>query len=73
MIISEHYETRPDGTELIRTTSDQGKMIRKVGTLDLYAEAIDVAPVQFEYEETEIDIEDPSSEEEEEDPVDEGE
>lgn len=57
MIVQELYERRPDGTELIRTSSDQNKYIRKVGTLDLYEEAIDIAPVRFQYEETDIDIE----------------
>lgn len=56
MITQETYELRPDGTELIRTYSDEGKYIRKEGTLDLYAEAIDVAPAP-EYEETDIDVE----------------
>lgn len=57
MIVQELYERRPDGTELIRTSSDQNKYIRKVGTLDLYEDAIDIAPVRFQYEETDIDIE----------------
>lgn len=57
MIVSELYEKLPDGTELIRTTSDQNKYIRKVGTLEIYEEAVDVAPVRFQYEETNIDIE----------------
>ena len=62
MIVNEIYEIRPDGTELIRTYSDEGKYIRKEGTLDLYAEAIDIAPAP-EYEETDIDIEPPEDEE----------
>lgn len=57
MIIQELYEERPDGTKLIRTYSDENKYIRKKGTLEIYAEAIDLDPVQYEYEETDIDIE----------------
>ena len=37
------------------TFSDNNKMIIKVGTEDFYSEAFDV--IKFEYEETEIDIE----------------
>ena len=36
------------------TFSDQNKMIRKVGTDEIYYEAMDV--LEFEYEETNIDI-----------------
>lgn len=57
MIVSEIYETREDGTQLIRTVSDQNKYIHKIGTTEIYAEAIDVAPVRFQYEETDVDIE----------------
>ena len=42
----------------IHTFSDQNKMIRKVGTDEIYCDATDV--LDFEYEETDIDIEDPS-------------
>lgn len=38
----------------IHTFSDQNKMIRKVGTEEIYADAMDV--LEFEYEETDIDI-----------------
>lgn len=65
MIVSEHYATRPDGAELVRAYSDDGKYIRKVGTLELYAEAIDIAPVKYTYEETDTLIEtEPEAEEE---------
>lgn len=63
MIVSEIYETREDGTQLIRTVSDQNKYIHKIGTTEIYAEAIDVAPVRFQYEETDRDIEPPEPEE----------
>lgn len=39
----------------IHTFSDQSKMIRKVGTNEIYCDAIDV--LDFEYEETDEDIE----------------
>lgn len=40
----------------IHTFSDQNKMIRKIGTDEIYYEAFDV--LEFEYEETDIEIED---------------
>lgn len=43
----------------IHTFSDQNKMIRKVGTDEIYCDAIDV--LDFEYEETDLDIEQPDS------------
>lgn len=39
----------------IHTFSDQNKMIRKVGTDEIYCDAMDV--LDFEYEETDEDIE----------------
>lgn len=56
MIVTTPYGIRPDGKTLLRTVSDQNKYIRKAGTHALYEEAIDVAPLQFQYEETDIDI-----------------
>lgn len=53
----------PDGIERVRTYSDEGKYIRKSGTLDIYEEAVDIAPAPL-YEETDIDIEPPEEEEE---------
>ena len=56
MIVKElYYDTWEDGTNLFRTYSDEGKMIRKVGTDEVYSEAIDVK--EYEYEETEELIE----------------
>lgn len=48
-------ETRADG--LIRTYSDAGKMIRKVGTDEIYDTAIDLADAGYTYVETDIDSE----------------
>ena len=38
------------------TYSDSNKMIRKIGTEEIYCDAMDV--LEFEYEETDIEIED---------------
>ena len=43
-------ETRTDG--LIRTYSDLGKKIQKVGTGEIYDEAIDIATSGYTYVET---------------------
>lgn len=43
-------ETRTDG--LIRTYSDTGKKIQKVGTDEIYDEAIDLATSGYTYVET---------------------
>lgn len=53
-------ETRTDG--LIRTYSDTGRRIRKVGTDEIYDEAIDLATSGYTYEETD-ESEDISAEE----------
>lgn len=58
MIIREFYKTREDGVNLYRTYSDKGVQIRKVGTNEIYDEAIDVENAPFVYEETDIVIED---------------
>lgn len=59
MIVREFYRTREeDGVNLYRTYSDEGKDIRKVGTDEVYAEAIDVEGAPYTYEEidTPIDV-----------------
>lgn len=56
-VIKEHYITRSDGTELYRTYSDRGVYIRKVGTEEIYSEAVDIADAPYEYEETDTAIE----------------
>ena len=53
-IVKEFYETRDDGVNLYRTYSDEGYMIRKKGTDEIYEEAVDSQ--DFEYEETDIKI-----------------
>lgn len=57
MIVREFYKTRKDGVNLYKTYSDERYLIRKIGTEEVYSEAIDVENVSFEYEETTEKIE----------------
>ena len=57
MIVREYYITRKDGVNLYRTYSDEQFMIHKIGTDEIYDEAIDVENAPFEYEETTEKIE----------------
>ena len=57
MIIKENITI--DGRELTHTYSDQNMKIRKVGTDEIYADAIDV--LDFEYDETDIPLEVPKA------------
>lgn len=57
MIIKEFYKTRTDGVDLYRTYSDANLKIKKVGTDEVYDEAIDVAGAPYTYEETTEPIE----------------
>ena len=52
MIIQEQIEN-----DLVKTYSDKGMMIRKIGTDEIYSEAIDPQKFNREYEETDIPIE----------------
>lgn len=52
MIVKEFYRTRADGVDLFRAYSDKGVQIHKVGTDEIYDEAIDVENAPFAYEET---------------------
>ena len=52
MIIQEQI-----GNDLVKTYSDKGMMIRKIGTDEIYSEAIDPKRFNREYEETDIPIE----------------
>lgn len=49
--------TMEDGR--IRHYSDAGLAIRQVETGNVYADAVDVAPVRYTYEETDIPLETP--------------
>lgn len=57
MIQREYYSTRTDGIRLYRTYSDANLKIRKVGTEEVYDEAIDIEGAPYTYEETEELIE----------------
>lgn len=56
MIKKEFYMTRTDGVNLYRNYSDIGMMIHKIGTDEIYNEAIDVEDAPYIYEETEMSI-----------------
>jgi hypothetical protein len=62
MINKEFYIVREDGVTLYRTYSDRNVYISKVGTDEIYAEAVDVEWAFYEYEETDIPIEIPEEE-----------
>lgn len=57
MVIKEFYRTREDGVRLYRSYSDQNLYINKVGTSEVYAEAIDVEGAYYVYVETQTPIE----------------
>lgn len=57
MIIKEYYRTREDGVNLYRTYSDANFKIQKIGTNEIYDEAIDIEGAPYEYEETTEPIE----------------
>ena len=56
MIVKEFYRTRNDGANLYKTYSDAGMLIQKVGTDEIYSDAIDVENAPYEYVETDTPI-----------------
>ena len=56
MIVTEFYATRKDGVNLYKTYSDANRYIRKVGTEEIYSEAIDVENSGYTYEETDKEM-----------------
>lgn len=56
MIKTDFYKTRNDGVNLYLTYSTENLMIQKVGTDEIYSEAIDVENNDFIYVETETPI-----------------
>ena len=62
MLHQEYYRTRGDGVVLTRTWSDAGFKIRQIETDILYDEAIDIEPLRYTYEETDIPIEEEEEE-----------
>lgn len=57
MIKREFYRTRKDKVNLYRTYSSENLYIQKIGTDEIYEEAIDVENAPYEYQETNIKIE----------------
>lgn len=57
MIKKEFYKKRKDGVNLYRIYSDNNFIIKKIGTEELYDEAIDIEDIEYEYEETNDKIE----------------
>ena len=57
MIKREFYKERNDGVKLYKTYSDENYRIQKVGTDEIYDEAIDVKSSNYEYIETDEKIE----------------
>lgn len=56
MIRKEFYATRTDGVDLYRTYSSEGLKIHKIGTDEIYDDAVDVETAGYQYEETETPI-----------------
>ncbi len=54
MIKREFFRVREDGVFLYKTYSDEGYYIQKIGTNEVYSEAIDVEGALYFYEETNI-------------------
>ena len=57
MIVREFYTQRKDRVNLYKTYSDEKYMIQKVGTDEIYEEAIDVESAPYQYIETDQKIE----------------
>lgn len=52
MVIKKFHKKRSDGVALYRTHSDRNEYLRKVGTDEVYSEAIDIESAPYEYVET---------------------
>lgn len=57
MIVREYHSERFDGVKLFKTCSNEGMKIHKVGTSEVYDEAIDIDGAPYIYEETDEPIE----------------
>lgn len=57
MIEKVFYATRKDGVNLYRTCSTEGLQIRKIGTEEIYDEAVDIENAPYTYEETNVPVE----------------
>ena len=64
MVVKEFYRTREDGVNLYKSFSDEGFYINKLGTDEVYSEAIDVEYAPYVYVETaeKIETEEPEHE-----------
>ena len=58
MVIKRDYPLLADGLERVEYVSDSGFMIRKVGTDEVYSNAIELADTTVGYEETDVLVED---------------
>ena len=56
MVLKEYYTTRSDGVKLYRSYSDKGVKLHKIGTDEVYDEAIDVETATYVYEETNEEV-----------------
>ena len=61
MVVKEFYRTRKDGVNLYRTFSTNGLKLRKVGTDEIYDDAVDIESVSYTYEETDNPIDEEES------------
>lgn len=52
MVKEEIYGTHNTGKKLIKRYSDKGEYIRKIGTDEVYTEAVDLEDKNYTYEET---------------------
>lgn len=57
MIKKDFYRARNDGVRLFKSYSDQNLYIKKIGTEEVYSEAIDVENAPYVYIETDTPIE----------------
>lgn len=55
-IVQEFHRMREDGVKLYRTYSDMFYKIKKIGTEEVYDDAVDIEDNNFQYEETEEKI-----------------
>lgn len=62
MIIKDFYMTRADGVDLYQRRSDLGVKLLQVETGKTYDDPIDVEPCPYTYEETDIPVDEDSSE-----------
>ena len=63
MVIKTEYPLLADALKRVEYSSDNGYMIRKVSTEEVYSNAIELAEKEVEYEETDVMIEDTATEE----------